>query len=459
MSSINVEITNNGNGPCEAELNLPDIPESWDFMLRQDGLVLETNFIPLTVSYLGDDTASVEILISIPMSESAGELHEITIEVSPNGWDSNTVDNSITHMMMTGSVRYPSYNSTSNEIHAMINSQVTLNGTITNIGNALESDMEIGFDVSASPPTDDIVAFLSAGVGGPTTVPNSPLTFPMSAGHTKLVIIDIIIGPDVPLNTRIVVTTYVEGGLDQEDKIIRIENQNLIMVDEQRKVSIEVSQLPASPIKSETTGAEFWINLTSESTQTESVSISINHPDTWQVICNGNLFPPIESINVSLRYSRGEDSEKQYLCTIHRLKGTLVGELIVSMETIDRTISSTSTQNVTYIVTEDEDDFMNLQMNAPTIITGGIALVMLLLITLIIRRKSIPFDDEEYEIQGPPVSVGPPVTQTNTILQQPTVNIESASPTLPDNGLPEGWSIEQWQHYGQQYLDRLGKQP
>ena len=459
MSSIHVEIINNGNGPSDAELSLPDIPASWTFMLRQDGIVLETNLIPLTVSYLGDDTASVEILISIPMSESAGELHEITIEVSPNGLDSNTVDNSITHMMMTGSVRYPSYNSTSNDIHAMINSPVTLNGTITNIGNALESDMEIGFEVSASPPTDDIVAFLTAGVGGPTTIPNSPLTFPMSAGDTKLVIIDLIIGPDVPLNTRIVVTTYVEGGLDEQEKIIRIEHQNLIMVDEQRKISFEVSQLPTAPIESETTGAEFWINLTSESTQTEDVSISINHPDSWQVICNGNLFEAAESVNVSLQYSREDVSEKQYLCSIHRLTGTLDGELIVSMETFDQTISSSFTQKITYKVSEDEDSFMNLEMNAPTMITGGIALVMLMLISLIIRRKPTPFEDEENIIQGPPITDGPPASQAHTIPHQPRVEPEPSSPALPDTGLPDGWSMEQWQHYGQQYLDRLGKQP
>jgi hypothetical protein len=26
-------------------------------------------------------------------------------------------------------------------------------------------------------------------------------------------------------------------------------------------------------------------------------------------------------------------------------------------------------------------------------------------------------------------------------------------PPLPPSGLPEGWTMEQWEHYGQQYLD------
>ena len=155
MSSIHVEIINNGNGPSIAELDLPSIPDSWDFMLRQNDLVLEDNLIPLSVSYVGDNSASIEILISVPMSEAAGELHEITIEVTPNGLDSDMSDNSITHMMMTGSIRYPSYNSSSKDIHAMIDSPVTISGMITNVGNALESDMEIGCLLYTSPSPRD----------------------------------------------------------------------------------------------------------------------------------------------------------------------------------------------------------------------------------------------------------------------------------------------------------------
>jgi len=26
---------------------------------------------------------------------------------------------------------------------------------------------------------------------------------------------------------------------------------------------------------------------------------------------------------------------------------------------------------------------------------------------------------------------------------------------IPEDGLPEGWDEEQWQHYGQQYLDSI----
>ena len=38
---------------------------------------------------------------------------------------------------------------------------------------------------------------------------------------------------------------------------------------------------------------------------------------------------------------------------------------------------------------------------------------------------------------------------------QPVVQPVVAGPPLPPGGLPAGWTMEQWQYYGQQYLDRL----
>jgi len=28
-------------------------------------------------------------------------------------------------------------------------------------------------------------------------------------------------------------------------------------------------------------------------------------------------------------------------------------------------------------------------------------------------------------------------------------------PPIPEGGIPTGWTMEQWQHYGQQYLDSM----
>ena len=34
--------------------------------------------------------------------------------------------------------------------------------------------------------------------------------------------------------------------------------------------------------------------------------------------------------------------------------------------------------------------------------------------------------------------------------------LPEGAPPLPPDGMPDGWDMEQWQHYGQQYLEQHG---
>ena len=78
------------------------------------------------------------------------------------------------------------------------------------------------------------------------------------------------------------------------------------------------------------------------------------------------------------------------------------------------------------------------------------------------RKQRTEVIEEEPFIAGPPISQQ---TTVETIATQTSVHVAETeidatiTPPLPDGGLPVGWSMEQWIHYGQQYLDRLGKQP
>ena len=48
----------------------------------------------------------------------------------------------------------------------------------------------------------------------------------------------------------------------------------------------------------------------------------------------------------------------------------------------------------------------------------------------------------------------PPPPSSPTPQEQPAEHHDAAlGPPLPESGLPEGWTMEQWQHYGQQWLD------
>ena len=53
----------------------------------------------------------------------------------------------------------------------------------------------------------------------------------------------------------------------------------------------------------------------------------------------------------------------------------------------------------------------------------------------------------------PPAGLPPAGLPPTTIKEVPPL---PAGPPLPPGGLPEGWTMEQWRHYGEQYLQRMG---
>ena len=65
------------------------------------------------------------------------------------------------------------------------------------------------------------------------------------------------------------------------------------------------------------------------------------------------------------------------------------------------------------------------------------------------------FPDREEQIrqtrpEGPPPEY---LFQASLQTAPAAATSESSGPPVPPTGLPEGWSMEQWEHYGQQYLD------
>ena len=46
-----------------------------------------------------------------------------------------------------------------------------------------------------------------------------------------------------------------------------------------------------------------------------------------------------------------------------------------------------------------------------------------------------------------------PPPPSNPMEQAPAPSLEPNFPPVPESGLPEGWTMEQWQYYGQQWLD------
>jgi len=46
----------------------------------------------------------------------------------------------------------------------------------------------------------------------------------------------------------------------------------------------------------------------------------------------------------------------------------------------------------------------------------------------------------------------PPTTTTDVSVQEGNERASASAPPVPESGLPEGWTMEQWEHYGHQWL-------
>jgi hypothetical protein len=109
---------------------------------------------------------------------------------------------------------------------------------------------------------------------------------------------------------------------------------------------------------------------------------------------------------------------------------------------------------------EEEQDTDSTSSSSISLLTVGIAgsallvLVALALgLAVVLRRKQEVYDYDSYESgyesqrRGTP-AITPPRPPG---LAPPPPPI---SPKLPPEGLPEGWSMEQWHYYGEEYLSR-----
>ena len=78
------------------------------------------------------------------------------------------------------------------------------------------------------------------------------------------------------------------------------------------------------------------------------------------------------------------------------------------------------------------------------VVIAAIVALLLIFSTGAVLLFMRPAKEELAWDSAPPLDVFDP--------PEPTV---SQGPPLPESGLPEGWTMEQWGYYGQQYLDDL----
>ncbi len=451
-----LELENNGNGPVSATLSSQYLPDSWDWWMNVD----DSNHsgpISLSATYDNEDVRVVDVWILLPSVEKAGEIHTIDFSISNSDGleDLNPSDNIVSFDTITASVRIPSIHSGVSETTASVGGTSSVNATVKNIGNAVDDNFVILASVSTSPPHNGVIAFLSIGATGASRPLDELNIFRMIAGQEMEVVVDLLIPDDIPLNTRIVVTFHVIAGEDGEKRPYELTHETLILVDKQRVMDAEMSSQSGQIFQ---TGipAPFWINVTSSSTQPELYLILIDKPDDWQAVCQGVL---VNQSGQTLQHGAGHQTAKytDMMCELHRLGGVTEGVVTVTIESDDGIITWSETRSFTFSVNEADGMQMKTEMIAS--FAAGI-LFLAILMTLMLRKRrneefveedAMPSDDHSTVPNGPPVSNKIQTASkeiVTAVIQQPRI------PAIPEDGLPAGWTMEQWQYYGQQYIDR-----
>tara|TARA_B100001741_G_scaffold23006_4_gene16987 strand:- start:2368 stop:5889 length:3522 start_codon:yes stop_codon:yes gene_type:complete len=426
---IEMEITNNGNGPAIAVVDLPWIADSWDWWILHEGNNV-TSGIPLSVSYDLDNIKTVNLWLYLPPLESANEFHEISISVSPqDGTDNFDSDNVDTFESVTKTMMRPQLDGFPEEAVISTDSTFTLNATAWNIGNAADGTIRARLVLSPSPATSSVLGFLSTDSGA-STEDGKWINLNLGPTESTELTVSVIIGEDVDLDTRITIRIELEGGQDDLGRPILKTLESMLLVGERRQVEIDDVD-PQLTELDEGDSHVVWVNLTSTSTQGEIIFVNATVPEGWGVICDGN---PIHLQGVKLELNAGHVSQQKYdmRCEVIRESGSIDGTALIEVSSDDGTVNHTISSQMNWVVYEEETGI--LSTTQIMMIIGGV--LLLAVIIFMVRRKVDLDEDEEddYEepiniaaqpTQGPPATAfaGPPATVQQTVVQQPVQEV------------------------------------
>lgn len=401
---INIEITNDGNGPDTAIIDLPWVPDTWIWWALHEGTNV-TEGVPLSVSYDLENVKEIDLWLVLPSLESAGEHHEITISVSPSeGVDLNPDDNDVIFEAVTEVVRSPRLDGVGSEVEIETGSVYTINATAWNIGNAADSTIRARLQVSTSPPTNFVIGFLSSSTGGAV---DSGAWINLNLGPTESVelLAEILIDEDTVLNTRISVIIELEGGSDDIGRPILRTVDSMLMVTKRRNVDIgEISPLDEE-VQSGSSEV-LWVNLSSTSTRGETINVNASVPVGWGILCDGNAIH-LEPLTVELESGHLTAQRYNMRCEVMRQSGEYFGNVEIYITNGDGTVDRTISSQMTWSQPPIEEGI--LDTNHIIIIVGSV--LLLSIIILVIRRKSDDDDEEDKPLltQEPPIQ-GPAAT-------------------------------------------------
>ena len=413
---LSVEVTNNGNGPDTAVIDLPWSPDTWAWWALLDGQNV-TDGIDLSVSYDLDNVKQVDVWILLPPLESAGEFHEITLKVSPkSGFDVYIDDNSQMFESVTETIRQPRLDGYVGENVVETDSTFTFNATAWNIGNAADSTIRARLILQTSQNPEQVIGFLSTSNG---LSKSNGEWINLNLGPTQSVELfaDVIISLDCDLNTIISATIELEGGSDELGRPISKTITAGLLVGERRYVELE--ELDSLEKELDPSSSHIlWVNLTSTSTKSEIFDVNAVVPEGWGVICDGN---PIHTQNARIELDSGHIIQQSHdmRCEMVRESGDYSGTYTIYLNGSDSRIEYKISDTISW--SEPTTD----ESNASVILVSSLGIIAMVIVgvLLFLRRENYDgeiddkyVEDEVVPLQGPPATAftGPPATTEHT---------------------------------------------
>jgi uncharacterized membrane protein len=479
-NEILLKLTNHGNGQSETNLSFPNLPDSWQWwVVDEHGNIIQDN-IDLSAPYDLEDILTISVWMFLPNKEGAGEFH--TIEVfaqTMNGQDINTQNNALEFTIITSSIRIPMLTLGNQTIEVESGGSGYAESILTNLGNAVDDRLSVRASISVHPPNAGIVAFFTVN-GGDRQI-NQDVQLQLLPSQEIVLRTELLLPDDLALNSRIVISYEIIGAIDENGLPYTMETEAMMMVTKKRTLTFETSQFNTDQIEYNL-ASPFYVNITSTSSEPEIIFVAVEHPEEWQILCQKVLYDATP-LQFSLQPGMSIEQRQTVECEARRFGGVLEGNIVVQVYTEDSTISQTFSISMVF-EKEPVHDGMSTQQIA---LFGGGGLLLLLSLLFILRRRSV-YEEVEEEVSQIQQS-GPPIQEVQKLIpvlghtaghneqsldhntlspsqhiqHEATVGHENsivpaeqvaiAGPPLPEGGLPAGWTMEQWQYYGQQYLD------
>ena len=456
LNEISVELANLGNGPVPAELIIDGLPNDWQHTYNVENEQVG-NTIQLGEMSDFDSKKLVIISIDIPDGTDHSQIFNLVISAFPTlfGPDIDTNDNSLDLTMVTDIVRKLVLSEPENTIYSGIGNSTSISFDINNLGNVGEQDLRIFANLYSESYDKQITSYMTIGNTGVLYDFNKVNIISLEKNSSRTVRVDLIIPEDIDINSRI---SFDFSLSSTNDGFESLSFTTIITVDYVREISSILSS-QAGNVNGDI-GA-LWLNISTKSSSDEQYIAKFSTPNDWQLIC--------ESAVVS---SDGIEIKQELINSISRMK-SIYCEVVNSGEIYDGTVTMSLYDNNDVLISSDSQMFkfskpVNDDSSMALPLVGGITISILLIsiiFTILLIKYRGRLDDGKQldtEKSGPPIS-GPPISMTTVNpVHQPLAHVNNTHdtpqddneyPPIPEEGLPQGWTTEQWRYYGQQYLD------